>query len=262
MLQPKFFASNFFLSSAKSILALIVPAMLLVPLSAAQAAPAPVAASEVSVRVLIHQAFNIDANSVSGPGSLWVVVNKKRPLSPATYKPKHMVQPGFDSPKKSNPMGLTLRKDAAKAMAIMDHAMFKDIAQHIVLASTYRSYSSQKSVHDKVVKRLGKTAGENLAARPGYSEHQTGLAADVSATGSGCYIQVCFAKKKAGKWLASNSWKYGYVLRYRKYHSEETGYQFEPWHFRFVGVDLSTEYHSRGAPSLENFFELPNAPTY
>jgi D-alanyl-D-alanine carboxypeptidase len=112
------------------------------------------------------------------------------------------------------------------------------------------------------VAQLGLVAGEYLAARPGYSEHQTGLAADLSAAGQGCVIRVCFANTKAGKWLAANAWQYGFILRYPKGHTATTGYQFEPWHYRYVGVELSTQMHLTGVAVLEDFFGLPAAPKY
>jgi D-alanyl-D-alanine carboxypeptidase len=113
-----------------------------------------------------------------------------------------------------------------------------------------------------MVRRPPDLAGEALAARPGYSEHQTGLAADVSASGQGCVIQVCFAKTKAGKWLAANAWQYGFILRYPDGQTKTTGYQFEPWHFRYVGVQLATEMKSQNITVLEKFWNLPAAPAY
>ena len=132
----------------------------------------------------------------------------------------------------------------------------------LALDSTYRSYNSQVAVHAKDVAALGLAAGERLAARPGYSEHQTGLAADVSAVNQSCAIQVCFAKTPAGKWLAANSWQFGFILRYPEGRTATTGYQFEPWHFRYVGTELSTRMHQTGITVLEEVFGLPAAPNY
>jgi D-alanyl-D-alanine carboxypeptidase len=181
-----------------------------------------------------------------------VVVNKQRPLNPKTYVP---------SPR-SSVNGVSLQKDAAIALKQMAAAMKKAGAGTLWLNSGYRSYSTQVDVHARQVKALGLAAGERLAARPGYSEHQTGLAADVSAIGQGCSIQVCFAKTKAGKWLAANAWQYGWILRYENGQTAVTGYQFEPWHFRYVGVEMATDYKAKRAKSLEAFWGLPAAPKY
>ncbi len=190
--------------------------------------------------------------NIQSASSLLVVVNKQRPLNPKTYVP---------SPR-SSVNGVSLQKDAAIALKQMAAAMKKAGAGTLWLNSGYRSYSTQVDVHARQVKALGLAAGERLAARPGYSEHQTGLAADVSAIGQGCSIQVCFAKTKAGKWLAANAWQYGWILRYENGQTSVTGYQFEPWHFRYVGIDMATDYKAKRAKSLEAFWGLPAAPKY
>jgi zinc D-Ala-D-Ala carboxypeptidase len=200
--------------------------------------------------------------SIDAPDSLWVVVDKKRPLKPANWVPKNLVTPKFTDGAGVNPRGIQLAKPAGKAIKLMATAMKSAGAGTLALASTYRSYSSQVAVHAKDVATLGLVAGEKLAARPGYSEHQTGLAADVSAVNQGCVIQVCFAKTKAGKWLAVNSWQFGFILRYPDGRTATTGYQFEPWHFRFVGTELSTRMHQSGITVLEDAFGLPAAPNY
>jgi D-alanyl-D-alanine carboxypeptidase len=200
--------------------------------------------------------------SIDAADSIWVVVDKKRPLKPANYVPKSLVAPRFEDGAGINPNRLQLAKVAAKAIKLMASAMKAAGAGTLALASTYRSYNTQVAVHNKDVAALGLVAGENLAARPGYSEHQTGLAADLAAVGQGCSIQVCFATTKAGKWLAANSWQYGWILRYPNGRTATTGYQFEPWHFRYVGIELSTEMHRTGIAVLEDFFKLPAAPTY
>jgi len=105
-------------------------------------------------------------------------------------------------------------------------------------------------------------AGENRAAKPGFSEHQTGLAADISATDQTCAIKICFAHTKAGRWLAANAYKFGFILRYPRGATAVTGYQFEPWHYRFVGTKLALEMHKAKATVLETYLALPPAPDY
>jgi D-alanyl-D-alanine carboxypeptidase len=103
---------------------------------------------------------------------------------------------------------------------------------------------------------------EKLSARPGHSEHQLGLAADFSVKGQGCVIMVCFGKTEAGIWLAENVHQYGFVLRYPKGYKPITGFQYEPWHFRYVGVELATEMKTKGIKTLEEFWGLESAPDY
>jgi D-alanyl-D-alanine carboxypeptidase len=213
--------------------------------------PTPTPTPTPSTPVLCGVCFNPAANSLTKANSLWVVANKQRPLNPITYKPEI----GYFK-------GVQVAKVTAAALSKMAAGMLKDKAGTLLLNSGYRSYDTQVVVHDRQVKRLGLKAGEALAARPGYSEHQTGLAADVSAAGQGCTIQVCFAKTKAGKWLAANAWQYGFILRYPDGQTATTGYQFEPWHFRYVGVELATEMKSQNINVLEKFWKLPAAPSY
>jgi len=213
--------------------------------------PVPNPTPAPSTPVLCGVCFNPGAYSLTRASSLWVVANKQRPLNPITYKPEI----GYFK-------GVQVAKVTAAALTKMAAGMLKDKAGTLLLNSGYRSYDTQVAVHDRQVKRLGLKAGEALAARPGYSEHQTGLAADVSAAGQGCTIQVCFAKTKAGKWLAANAWQYGFILRYPDGQTATTGYQFEPWHFRYVGVELATEIKSQNITVLEKFWKLPAAPTY
>lgn len=206
--------------------------------------------------------FDPSMYSIDEAGSLWVVVDKKRPLNPKKFVPTNLTKPRFKNGAGINPYGIRLAKPAAKAIIELASAMNSAGKGVLVLSSTYRSYQTQAAVHNRNVATLGLVAGENLAARPGYSEHQTGLAADLSAVGQGCVIRTCFSQTKAGKWLAANAWQYGFILRYPKGKTATTGYQFEPWHFRYVGVELSTEMHNTGVLVLEDFFGLPAAPTY
>jgi len=206
-------------------------------------------------------AFDPTSNSLSTADSLWVVVNKQRPLNPIQYIPNDLMKPSFGS-MDSNPYGRKLRKEAAYAAIELGKAMYKDGGGYLIIQSAYRSYKEQTAVHTRQVNRFGLKAGEALAARPGYSEHQTGLAMDVSARGQGCQIRVCFGQTKAGIWLAANAYKYGFILRYPNHGTSVTGYQYEPWHLRFVGVELATEMKTKKVHVLEKFFKLPSAPNY
>jgi D-alanyl-D-alanine carboxypeptidase len=206
-------------------------------------------------------AIDLTSNPIATADSLWVVVNKQRPLDPIQYIPSDLTTPRFGS-LNSNPYGRKLRKNAAYAAIELAKAMNKDGKGVLVIQSAYRSYTEQTAVHNREVGRFGLKAGEALAARPGYSEHQTGLAMDVSARGQGCRIRVCFGQTKAGYWLAHNAYKYGFIVRYPNNSTATTGYQYEPWHLRFVGVELATEMKTKKVKVLELFFKLPAAPNY
>ncbi len=210
-----------------------------------------------SVQATAADGFDKTQHSLVAANSLWVIVNKTHPLKPLKYAPANL-----SAPKKFNNGKLQLAKPAADAYVVMATAAKTAGAGTLSIASGYRSYALQVTVHAQDVKKFGLTAGEKLAARPGFSEHQTGLAADVWAPAQSCRIRVCFATTKAGKWLKANAWQYGFVIRYPDGSYPTTGYQFEPWHLRYVGVELSTELHNTGFTILEKFWQYPNSPNY
>jgi D-alanyl-D-alanine carboxypeptidase len=238
-----------------SLLAILTPLLSAVGFGAQSASAEP-------ALCIAEPCFDPEDYSIDEADSLWVVVNKQRPLSVANYVPKSLTKPAFSSPRTNNPYGLLLAKPAADAFVALAAAAKKARAGDIFMQSAYRSYNYQVSIHRSAVARLGLKAGEALAARPGHSEHQTGLAVDVAAVGQGCVIQVCFSTTRAGKYLAKYAYKYGFIIRYPNGRTPTTGYQYEPWHLRFVGVGLATEMHNTDVAVLEDFWGLDPAPNY
>jgi D-alanyl-D-alanine carboxypeptidase len=190
------------------------------------------------------------------PSSYQIVVNKVTPLSPLSYRPTDLV-----TVSKYNPYGRILRREVAAKVIAMGNAMKAAGKGKLIVQSGYRSYSSQKSILKAKTSAIGKTKALLLVAKPGYSEHQTGLAVDFAAYGVST-LTTSFAKTKAGLWLAANAYQYGFVLRYPKGKTAITGYNFEPWHFRYVGIPVATEMHDQGIQTLEEFYGLPAAPDY
>lgn len=192
--------------------------------------------------------------SVTDPDSLWVVVNKQNPLPPS-YAPNDLVTP--DMPRKGS--HLELRAEAARALMEMSRAANEEVGKPIQLVSGYRSYEDQKDVYEKYVAKDGQENADTYSARPGYSEHQTGLTADLSAVHG---KMEKFGDSKVGKWVAENSWKYGYILRYTPQNQGIVGYQSEPWHYRYIGKELAQYYHDNGFQTLEQALNQPTAPDY
>ena len=182
--------------------------------------------------------------------SIWVVVNKQRPLNPKTYAPTDLVAVGG---------GQQIRTEAALALKQMI-ADAKTEGLIINPLSGYRSYTTQVSVYNNEVKANGQAVADTQSARPGTSEHQTGLAIDVG--GGGCGVEDCFGDTAAGKWVAANSYKYGFIIRYTAEKQQVTGYRAEPWHIRYIGIELASEMQKQGVKTLEEFFDLPAAPNY
>lgn len=204
--------------------------------------------------------FNKQAHSTSDPSSIWVVVNKRRPL-PSSYTPSPVRTPRVPVRGGSgNDDETLLRDDAATAVEQLVEAG-KKAGHNLVLISGYRSYKLQQIVYESYVKTQGKQEADKTSARAGHSEHQTGLAADFASSDGKCQIEECFADTPAAAWLNQHAAEYGFVLRYKKGTKAIVGYNFEPWHFRFVGKDLAQEVGKSGQ-TLEEFFNLPAAPDY
>ncbi len=195
----------------------------------------------------VPASFNKNLYSLDDPASLWIIVNKKRPL-PDGYTPADLVAVS----------GQMLRKEAATALGslLSDGAKAGASMQAI---SGYRSQATQVGLYNSYVAKDGVAAADRYSARPRYSEHQTGLAADL---GNGtCDLEICFGTTAAGKWLRENAYRYGFVVRYPEGKESLTGYQYEPWHIRYVGKELALEIQKSGQ-TLEQFFGLPMAGSY
>ncbi|HEX4401258.1 MAG TPA: M15 family metallopeptidase [Galbitalea sp.] len=188
--------------------------------------------------------------SNTDPSSDWVLVNKQNPLSPKNYVPPlvPLNLPGVKG---------DMRPEAAAALQQMFADYHTQTGLQLSVVSPYRSYNTQVSTYNGWVSRLGQAQADRQSARPGFSEHQTGLAVDIDTATS-----EAFGATPAGMWLAQNSWKYGFIVRYQQGQEAITGYEYEPWHFRYVGVPLATELQKEGFPSLETFFGYPPAPNY
>jgi D-alanyl-D-alanine carboxypeptidase len=188
--------------------------------------------------------------STTDPSSDWVMVNKQNPLNPKNYVPPlaALNLPGVKG---------YMRPEAAAALQQMFADYKAQSGSQLTVVSPYRSYNTQVSTYNSWVSRLGQAQADRQSARPGFSEHQSGLAVDIDTA-----ISEAFGATPAGIWLAQNSWKYGFVVRYQQGQEAITGYEYEPWHFRYVGVPLATELQKDGFPSLETFFGYPAAPNY
>ena len=190
--------------------------------------------------------------------SLWVVANKQRRLDPRGYVPSGLVLPDVTTIN-----GHKLRRDAAAALATMLDAARSEGAGRIALLSGYRSYSYQVTIYNQAVASGGVAQADKFVARPGHSEHQTGLGLDLSPVGDpSCNDYRCIGSTPQGRWLAANAPRFGFVLRYESGRTGTTGYSPEPWHFRYVGAAMSRDYKAGGFHTLEDYFDLPDAPRY
>ena len=206
--------------------------------------------------------FKPPTRSIDSPDSTWLVSNKHRPLSPISYEPTTLRAPNLVDPQIQNPSGQLLRDEVAWATERIATAMSNAGAGTLILTSGYRPYDQQQAIYERTKNLQGFAVAEQLVARAGYSEHQTGLAADFSAVGQGCAILVCFGQTEAGLWLSENAHFFGFIIRYPEGKESITGFQYEPWHLRYVGIALALEMKEKGIQTLEEFWELPASPDY
>lgn len=216
-------------------------------------APSPTSATAPSPTQSAAPTFDRSAHSIDDPTSLWLVVNKRRPLPDYVPSVVDVPVPHTNAPQ--------LRAEASRAVVALFAAAKAD-GLELASNSAYRSFTTQRSVYEGNVQRLGRTVADHLTAHPGCSEHQTGLAIDIGALSGRCSLDVCMGDEPEGRWLAANAWRHGFLLRYPADKVAVTGYQYEPWHFRFLGRPLARELHDTGVRTLEEFFGLPAAPDY
>ena len=197
------------------------PSTTAVPLTAA---PQPVAPAGVSTKGYSV----VEVNGITYVDGV-LVANKTYAL-PASY----------------DPGGLT--SETGAAFARMQGAAEAD-GISLYIQSGYRSYETQNNLYTRYVNQDGQAAADRYSARPGHSEHQTGLAIDLND------ISYAFADTPAGKWVAQNCHKYGFILRYPQNKEAQTGYRYEPWHIRYVGVDVAGAIYNSGL-CLEEYYGI------
>lgn len=185
------------------------------------------------------------------PDSLSILVNKQYKL-PSNFKPADLVDPDVPFIFKGKSEKRLMRKEAAEALEKMFAGAKKDGIQ-LAGVSAYRSEATQRVLFDKYVKKDGEEAARKYSAFPGTSEHETGLAIDVSGSTGACAAQDCFGKTKEAAWIAQHAAEYGFIIRYPLGKDTITGYQYEPWHIRYVGTEIATEISAKGL-TLEEFF--------
>jgi zinc D-Ala-D-Ala carboxypeptidase len=187
--------------------------------------------------------------------SITVLVNKQFML-PKDYEPKDLVYPDIPFIFKEKIEKRMMRQVAANALEKLIAGAKKD---GIFLAgvSAYRSYETQQAVFNHFVKIDGEAKARAYSAVPGTSEHETGLAVDVSGSDGKCAALDCFAGSIEAKWLDQHASEYGFIIRYPKGKESITGYQFEPWHIRYVGAEVSKEMALKGITLEEYSSSLP-----
>lgn len=196
-------------------------------------------------------------STIQNPNNILVMVNKQVEL-PNNYIPSNLVRANVKYSFGNEKVDKALMK---KEMATALEKMFQAANQQgleLLAVSGYRSYSRQTEVFNAAVAKDGKEQAEKVVAVPGQSEHQTGLTMDISSQSNGIQLEENFEDTPEGKWLANNAHLYGFIMRYPKGKESITGYDYEPWHFRYVGNDIAKTIYENKL-TLEEFIKQAKA---
>lgn len=198
------------------------------------------------VNIGLDQEFYTNFKKALNIDTTYVLVNKYYNLD-SDYVPKNLevIDSKYSVPGK---------KLVNVARISFEHLAKKAESEGYIIraASTYRSYSYQSNLYDNYVKQDGVSNADKYSARPGFSEHQTGLAVDVD-NGKSSFNN--FENTKEYKWLLDNAYKYGFILRYPKGKEDITGYMYEAWHYRYVGVEIAALIHENNMTYEEYYFK-------
>ena len=182
--------------------------------------------------------------------NLLVLINKEIRLH-SSYYPKDLVD--LDKSIKTSYGSNQLRKEAAAALLKLFKAAEKK-GFSLNVNSAYRSYQTQVATYNYWVSQVGVAQADRFSARPGHSQHQLGTTVDITSASVSYKLMESFGNTTEGKWLAANAYKYGFVLSYPKGFEGITGYTYEPWHFRYIGVGNAKKWKNSGL-ILETFLQ-------
>ncbi|MGG4264062.1 M15 family metallopeptidase [Peribacillus simplex] len=193
--------------------------------------------------------------TLANPESIPVLVNKQYSL-PENYKPNDLIYPKVDFIFQDKIEKRMMREEAGKALEKMFQAAAKE-NMHFAGVSAYRSHQTQIAVFNNYVAKDGEEKAKTYSAMPGTSEHETGLAIDVTTQDGTCAAQDCFGDKNEAIWLAEHAHEYGFIIRYPEGKENITGYKYEPWHIRYVGIDVATEIFETKSTLEEYYNAMP-----
>ena len=201
----------------------------------------------------LESSFYENVITVSNGDSKLVLVNKNYALD-SSYAPSDLVLPNVLALGHEQNKTIYLREEASQHLEQLFSAAEQEAGLIFLARSGYRSYETQVSLYQRYVDQNGQEAADRFSARAGHSEHQTGLAIDVTADSVNGQLTTEFGKTAEGIWLKDNAHRFGYIIRYLEGRESETGYQYEPWHIRYVGIDLAKKLHKQGI-TLEEYYK-------
>ena len=183
-----------------------------------------------------------------------LLVNKTHPLA-ESYEPSDLIVVQHQVGSHAAIMRY-MRKEAAEHLDAMCEAAAEE-GHEIGIRTAYRPYSYQKGIFNDYVNRYGEEEANKFSARPGQSEHQTGLCADVTSPSVDYKLTTEYGEAPEGMWLAENAHRFGFIIRYPLGKEDITGYQYEPWHVRYVGEEHAAKIYEQGI-TLEEYLGVPD----
>lgn len=194
-------------------------------------------------------------------GGILRLVNREKKIT-KDYVPVDLVVPRVGTRKRGMEKGIMLREEAARALEAMFAAAKREAGHTLFAVSGYRSYGIQQILFNGKVEAVGsRAAAERTVSPPGASEHQLGLAMDVQSP-SQLNLNRSFGETEEGKWTAANAHRFGFILRYKAEWREITGYAYEPWHFRYVGLAHARAIHALDIPYEHYVAAVESLPEY
>jgi len=182
---------------------------------------------------------------------LLILVNKEYPID-REYKPDDLTKIKYYVPDRAEGTRY-MRAEAAEAFHRMVESAALDGVE-LKMTTAYRSYDFQKILFDNYVANEGEEKANTFSARPGQSEHQTGLAVDVSSPCVDYQLSNDYGNTTEGKWIENHAHRFGFILRFPKGKEDVTGYQYEPWHLRYVGLAAAKIIYEKNL-TLEEFLQ-------
>ncbi len=188
------------------------------------------------------------------------LVNREYPL-PEGFVPEGLTTPDVLFPFSDTTIDKAkMTPEAGEALALLFDAAYDEAKLTLYGVSAYRSYSRQYTIYATNLVTRGIAHTNRYSAAPGRSEHQTGLAIDISCASEGFGLETTFADTPEGIWVAENAHRFGFILRYPKDKEDITGYNYEPWHIRYVGIELAEYLYETGL-TLDEYYGVPSVLT-
>lgn len=202
--------------------------------------------------ILSEEDLKIKDIILNDKSSLFKLVNEENPID-KNYSPEKLITPNIALVGSENEP----RSKVSSVMQKQLEKMFEDAKKEgleLYLSCAHRSFNEQEYLYNRALKRENSNSSE-LVALPGRSEHQLGLAIDITTRKIDFQLEEAFEETKEGRWLLNNAYKYGFILRYPRGKEKITGYSYEPWHYRYVGNLEVSKYCHDNKLTLEELYE-------